>query len=222
MTAAPDSQPDPKTDPAPGPDDVLATYDRIGPDWAETRDRTLFERRWLDRFLAHVPRRPGGPEILDLGCGAGRPIAEYLADRGARLTGVDGSAAMADLFARIVPGAAAHHADMRGLALGQRFDGILAWNSFFHLSAPDQEAMFPVFAAHAAPDAALMLTTGHRAGTATGHVAGQPVFHASLDPGVYRTLLARADFEVLDYRPEDPECRGHTIWLARHRGVTGG
>lgn len=208
--------------PATGPDDVLPTYDRVGPDWAGTRDRTLFERRWLDRFLAHIPRRPAGPDLLDLGCGAGRPIAEYLADRGARVTGVDGSAAMADLFGRIVPGGTAIHADMRGLALGRRFDGILVWNSFFHLSGADQAEMFPVFAAHAAPGAALLLTTGHRAGTAIGEVAGQPVYHASLDPGVYRTHLARAGFTVIDYRPEDPECRGHTIWLARHTGATAG
>jgi hypothetical protein len=32
-------------------------------------------------------------------------------------------------------------ADMRGLALGRRFDGNLAWDSLFHLNHQDQRRM---------------------------------------------------------------------------------
>jgi hypothetical protein len=47
--------------------------------------------------------------------------------------------------------------DMRQLALGRRFDGILAWDSFFHLNHDDQRRMFPIFADHAVLGAVLML-----------------------------------------------------------------
>ena len=40
---------------------------------------------------------------------------------------------------------------MRELALGRKFSGILAWDSFFHLRHDDQRRMFPVFRQHAAP-----------------------------------------------------------------------
>ena len=40
-------------------------------------------------------------------------------------------------------------ADMRTLALPRRFDGVMAWDSFFHLNHDDQRRMFPVFRAHA-------------------------------------------------------------------------
>jgi hypothetical protein len=40
-------------------------------------------------------------------------------------------------------------ADMRTLALGQQFDALLAWDSFFHLTRDAQRAMFARFAAHA-------------------------------------------------------------------------
>src|SRR5580704_16063202 len=50
--------------------------------------------------------------------------------------------------------------DMRLLSLGRRFDGILAWDSFFHLRHKDQETMFLIFAAHAAPAATLMFNAG--------------------------------------------------------------
>jgi hypothetical protein len=44
---------------------------------------------------------------------------------------------------------------------------------------------------------------------------GEALFHASLAPEEYRQLLARAGFRVLLYRPEDPDCGKHTIWLAQ-------
>jgi len=58
---------------------------------------------------------------------------------------------------------------MRGLALGRRFDGILAWDSFFHLNYDDQRRMFAVFADHASAGAWLMFNTGHRTAARRSH-----------------------------------------------------
>ena len=197
------------------PEDVIPTYDREGPAWAETRDRRLTEKPWLDRALAIAPHPRGHRRVLDLGCGAGRPIAEYLLDRGCMVTGVDASRPMIELFARVVPKAIALHADMRTLRLSETFDLVLAWDSFFHLAPEDQRAMFPVFAAHAAPGGVLLFTAGPRAGDAIGTLGESPLYHASLDPEEYRALLAENGFEELGYWPEDPACEGHTIWMAR-------
>lgn len=195
------------------PDRILDTYNRQAAAWDRRRPQTLFERRHLDRLLAHAP----GRRVLDLGCGAGRPIAAYLAERRATVTGVDGAPAMIELFQRNLPGVEAICADMRGLALDRQFDAILAWDSFFHLSPADQQAMFPVFAAHAAPRAALMFTAGPEAGEPIGRVEGEPVYHASLSPEAYRACLDEAGFDTVSFTPEDPDCDGHTVWLARRR-----
>jgi hypothetical protein len=45
---------------------------------------------------------------------------------------------------------------MRELALRRRFDGILAWDSFFHLAHEDQRRMFAIFADHASIGTVLM------------------------------------------------------------------
>ena len=75
--------------------------------------------------------------------------------------------------------------------------------------------MFPIFAAHAAPGARLLFTSGHEAGdNALGRVGDSTVYHASLSPREYRDLLSRHGFRELWYRPQDAELRGHTIWLA--------
>lgn len=197
-----------------GPEDILPTYERVGPAWARRRTKVLFERPALDRFRAVMP----GPALLDLGCGSGEPLALYLAGRGVQVCGVDGAASMVSLFRQTLPGHEAVHADMRTLSLHRRFDGILAWDSFFHLSPDDQRGMFGVFAGHALPGAALMFTSGPSESETTGTVEGVPVYHASLAPEEYRGLLDRAGFDVLDFRPEDPACDRHTVWLARFRG----
>jgi len=106
----------------------------------------------------------------------------------------------------------------RLLDLGTPFDAILAWDSFFHLSPDDQRAMFAVFARHAAPGAALMFTSGPKAGESWGTTAGETVYRASLDPAEYDMLLITHGFKVLHYRPEDPDCDFHTTWLARFTG----
>jgi hypothetical protein len=84
--------------------------------------------------------------------------------------------------------------DMRSLALGRRFCGILAWDSFFHLRHKDQRTMFRIFAVHAAPAAILMFNAGFGHGEAVGSYWGDPLYHASLDASEYEALLA--DFGV--------------------------
>lgn len=198
------------------PDDIIPTYERVARGFARSRDRTLFERPWLDRALNYAP----GRKVLDLGCGPGKPIASYLADRRCEVTGVDAAGSMLVLFRENLPRERAVHADMRGLELGETFDLILAWNSMFHLSADDQRGMFGTFAAHAHPRTVLMFTSGPNAGEATGTVDGATVYHASLDPEEYRGLLAESGFNEIAFVPEDPQCQGHSVWLAQYRGAT--
>lgn len=191
---------------------ILGLYHDHAAEFARLRGRQLFEAGWLDVFLALLPERP---TVLDLGCGNGDPLARYLAGRGARVTGVDGAAAMIDRARAAQPDQEWLLADMRGLALGRRFDGILAWNSFFHLPAPDQPGMFATFAAHAAPGAALMFTSGTRRGIAMGEFGGEPLFHASLDTTDYEGLLAAHGFVIRAHTVSDPDCGGLTVWLAQ-------
>lgn len=198
--------------------DVIGTYERVGAAWAKQRNISLMEKAWLDRMLTGAPRSTGKVRVLDLGCGSGKPVGCYLAERGAQLTGVDATTTMTALYTDSVPDASVIKADMRSLQLNRQFDAILAWDSFFHLSADDQRPMFATFAAHAAPRATLMFTSGHIAGEAIGQVADAPIYHASLAPDEYRALLTQAGFKVLRYTPEDPTCGQHTVWLAQYVG----
>jgi SAM-dependent methyltransferase len=193
-------------------DAILGLYERHALSFDRIRGKQLFEKPWLDRFVALLP--PGGA-ILDIGCGSGEPIAADLVGRGFALTGVDGSPSLIDLCRFRLPSGEWHVADMRRLSLGRRFAGLIAWHSFFHLTMDEQRRMFALFADHAAPGAALMFTSGPGEGVAIGTFEGEPLYHASLDPDEYRRLLYEHGFEVVAHVAEDPACGGATVWLAR-------
>lgn len=189
-------------------------YERHAVSFDRDRSRSLQERTWLDRFLRHV--RPGGT-VLDMGCGAGEPIARYLIDRGVQVVGMDASPSMIELCRARFPDSEWLVGDMRHLELGRRFDGILAWDSLFHLAMDDQRGMFRRFALHAGRDAPLMFTSGSSEGEAVGSYREEPLFHASLAPAEYEEILATNRFVVSGYVADDPQCGGHTVWLATHR-----
>ncbi|RAI39899.1 class I SAM-dependent DNA methyltransferase [Rhodoplanes roseus] len=193
-------------------DRIVDLYRRHAEAWDSSRGRDLMEKEWLDRFLALVP---AGGDVLDLGCGAGEPIAAYLVGQGRRVTGVDTAPALLARCRDRFPTQTFVEADMRTLALGRTFDGLVAWDSFFHLTPEDQRRMVAVFAAHAGETAALMFTSGPAHGVAMGTLEGEPLYHASLDPEEYRTLLGAHGFEIVHHVAEDQGCGGHTVWLAR-------
>jgi cyclopropane fatty-acyl-phospholipid synthase-like methyltransferase len=142
----------------------------------------LFEKSWLDRFRALLP--PATP-ILDIGCGSAEPMARYLIELDYLVVGVDSSSAMIDVCRRHFPKQEWIVADMRKLALQRKFSGILAWDSFFHLCHDDQRQMFPVFRQHAAPQAALMFTSGPAHGRRSETLeASRCIMRASTRPNI--------------------------------------
>jgi SAM-dependent methyltransferase len=199
-------------------EEIVGLYERHAEEFNRDRSRTLQEKVWLDRFISLV--RPSGV-VLDIGCGMAEPIARYLLDTGFQVVGIDSSPTLIQLAQARFPDSEWIVADMRQLELGRSFDGILAWDSFFHLRQSDQRDMFPRFASHAAPGAPLMFTSGSAHGEVTGSYCGEPLYHGSLSPAEYESLLVSNGFDVLAYLANDPDCGEHTVWLARFGQVEG-
>lgn len=197
---------------------IIGLYERHAHAFDAERSKALFERAWLDRFLANVPV---AGRVLDLGCGSAEPIARYIIDAGRHVTGVDSSPTMIATCRKRFPQEAWHVADMRSINLAETFArtfaGVIAFDSFFHLSQDDQRRMFATFAEVAHQGAPLLFTSGPRAGIAMGTYQGEPLYHSSLDPQEYRSLLRSHGFDELAFVPEDPCCGGRTIWLAQRR-----
>jgi SAM-dependent methyltransferase len=187
-------------------------YERNAERFDAERYKGLMEKVWLDRFLDLLPE---GGEVLDVGCGSAEPIADYIIGRGFQVVGVDASAGMIRLASERFPGNDWQQIDMRALDLSQKFHGLIAWDSFFHLTREEQRQVLPLFAAHLKAPGALMLTVGPEEGEVDGHVGDDRVYHASLSSAEYRTILESHGLEVVKFIPDDPDCDGHSVLLAR-------
>ena len=159
---------------------TVDVYERNAARFDSDRTKVLIEKTWLDRFAALVP--PGG-KILDAGCGGGDPIARYLSSLGHRVTGVDAAQAMIDLAHERCPDGDWRQADLRHLDLDETFDGVIGWDSFFHLTPQEQRTTLVRLASHLEPGGALMLTVGPEAGEVAGCVGDEPVYHSSFPGG---------------------------------------
>ena len=194
---------------------IIRHYEKHAIAWAGDRRNSLWnDKIWHDRFVEALAP---GESVLDLGCGPGFPVAAHLLAHGLKVTGVDASPTMISLCRQRLPDQEWIVGDMRNLSLGRCFGGILAWDSFFHLDHEHQRKMFAVFAAHASRRAILMFNTGPQHGEAIGDYRGDPLYHASLAPEEYQSLINQSGFETSDHVVEDPQAGGRTVWLCRMR-----
>lgn len=197
---------------APLSEQTQEIYDANARAYDQLRSRTLSEARWLARFGDALPK---GGKVLDLGCGAGEPIASWLIAEGFALTGLDFSQAMLSIARERWPTGDWRIGDMRALDLGEVFDGIIAWNSFFHLTEDEQRSTLLQLAAHLRKGGSLITTVGPYAGETTGTVAGNTVYHSSLSPAEYAQILDDNGLRLTAYLAEDPDCGRHSVLMAR-------
>ena len=92
---------------------------------------------------------------------------------------------------------------MRELHLDAKFEGVIAWDSLFHLCLQYQRRMFPLLRMHSGPNAALLFTSGPAGGEAIGEYRGEPLYHGSLESAEYRELLDHNEFAIVSHVVED-------------------
>jgi trans-aconitate methyltransferase len=82
--------------------------------------------------------------VLVNGCSTGFPNANYLSTRGFHVTGIDASSAMIMAAKKnSIPNADFILSDFSDFKPEQHFDGILAWDSFFHFQNKKQRMIYP-------------------------------------------------------------------------------
>lgn len=192
--------------------DVFKVYDIIGESFFENRSQNLMEEKYLELICSLIPKQGN---ILDLGCGSGKPIFEYFKNRGYQVVGVDASEKILSIARENFPEDEFFLMDMRQLKLEQKFNAIIAWHSFFHLEGKDQEKMFKIFQEQLEPNGVLMFTSGNELAEAWSENYGQDLYHASLSPEQYQELLAAHQFKLIQHSIEDPECGCATVWIAQ-------
>lgn len=176
------------------------SYDAIAAEWDAAR--TSFhgsERRYLDRMLEGLPAHA---RILDLGCGTGRPMAEYLLERGHRITGVDQSEALLAIARSRFPEGEWIHSRIEDFPVdGDRsggYHGAIAWDSLFHIERERHASILENVHRALISGGWLMLTAGGSAHPAfTDTMFDHEFFYDSHPPERLVILLRKLGFEIV-------------------------
>ena len=155
---------------------VVAGYDAVADAYLARFGVSLVRQRWLDRLIASLPTNAG--RVLDLGCGAGIPVARDLAARGHTVVGIDGSGQQFLRARRNVPATTFIEADMCAVTLdAASFDAIGAFYSITHVPAVQQATLIGKIASWLKPGGTLVASFGAGAASEwTGEWLGTTMF----------------------------------------------
>jgi len=152
--------------------------DEIYDNFADTYDsnRGAFDiSRILDDFYFLFGESKG--QILDLGCGAGEPVARYFISHGWQVTGVDFSQRMLELASKYAPDMKAIRADIREVEfVPDQFDAVTATYSLFHLPFAEHPGVFRKIYKWLKPNGRILFTYATKEYTGSEEFSGYKKF----------------------------------------------
>ena len=156
--------------------EVIEFFDRMAPDW----DAGMVQN---EPVIAHILDLGGvvpGADVLDVACGTGVLIPDYLARGAAHVTAVDISPKMVEIARGRFAGddrVTVLCRDAQTMDLGRTFDRILIYNAFPHFSDP--EALLGHLCAFLKPGGTLTVAHGMSRERINAHHSGsaRPVSH---------------------------------------------
>jgi cyclopropane fatty-acyl-phospholipid synthase-like methyltransferase len=174
--------------------------------------------RWLARALELIP---ADTDVLDLGCGAGVPMTQALAN-GRRVTGVDISTSQLERARSNVPSATFVHADMTAVDFPpESFDAVVSFYALTHVPRAEQPELLARIRSWLRPGGVLVATMG--AQDAEDEIEedwlGVPMFFSHYGVRRNRAMVRRAGFEIDEAVVcEEPEDRDSAIflWVVAH------
>ena len=104
---------------------------------------------------------------------------------------------MLELAKQNVPSATLELADIVTWTTIQSFDGIIAWDSLFHLPPQDQVPVLEKLFNALKPNGAALVTFGGRAGEIRSTMLGREFYYGSLATDQYTDALNRIGFETI-------------------------
>ena len=172
------------------PDEIARSYDQIADQWnSDTFPRTNGIEQH-DRAVEFVKQRR---HALDIGCGSSGRIIDHMISHGFDAEGLDVSHRMIELARKRHPGITFSHADITNWRFSKKYDFISAWDSVWHLSLADQEAVLKKIMRGLTDGGVFIFTTGGLNGPEekVDSAMGPPMYYSVL--GISRTLEIISD-----------------------------
>lgn len=169
------------------------SYNKIAVKWAEIRKNAV-PLNPVKEFAGKV--QPGGT-ILDVGCGTGFPNTVYLSEQGFRITGIDSAAEMIKIAQSTnIPGASFFETDFFDFRTEIKFDGIIAWDSLWHLPKAKQEMIYPKMCEMLHPGGYFLFSHGKVDNEHVDQMFGEPFYYSALEKEKVIGLLNSNYFSI--------------------------
>lgn len=183
---------------------AAALFDEVGPAY-ETAFAGLPEQaasiQWL---LAELSKSQGRPaEVLDIGCGTGRPVCSSLAAAGHSVIGIDVSAEMIKAARELVPQATFEQLDVRDFqSPANRFDAITVYFSMIAgVTQDDIRQAIQRIHSWLKPGGSFVLATVPVAGNNMElKWMGKAAVVSSLSPDEFAAWIKQVGFEIVHQR----------------------
>jgi SAM-dependent methyltransferase len=191
-------------------------YDLIAEAYLERFGRSQVRDRWLRQMIARLPQRA---RVLDLGCGAGLPVARVLAAQGFQVVGVDGSARQIELAVANVPEGQFILADMTEVEFAPAsFDAISAFYAITHIPRQEHATLLRRIAAWLKPGGVFVGSFG--ADDWRGQWLGTEIFFSHYSAQTNERLAHEAGLllEKAEVVPQDNEDARFLWMVARTPG----
>jgi len=156
-----------------------------------------------------------GRKIFDAGCGGGIPNAEFLVEEGFDVTGIDFSERMVRLAKANVPAAKFYKSDICSFETDEKYEGIVAWDSLFHLEYDKNEFVFEKLFGMLKDNGYMVFSHGGGQGEITGTMEGENFSYSSLGPELTLQTLKEIGFKVVKYEVDCSESHGYMKAIVR-------
>ena len=172
------------------------SYNRIASQWDEFRKEVYGrEQDYLDLLLSDLPNHA---LVLDLGCGTGRPMAEYVISKGHGVLGIEQAEELIKLAKKRFPDEQWILSPIEQYDFNNDFHAVIIWDSLFHIDRSRHAIILRNVVEKLPGGGKIMLTVGGSAHPAfTDTMFGQAFFYDSNTPEDTNHILRSLGCQIL-------------------------
>jgi len=191
---------------------VRKGYDKIATRYMEARSQ-LINYRYLEKLNNLLGP---GSTILDIGCGAGKPIDRFFVNKGHRVTGIDISRKQIKLAKKNVPQASYYVKDIASLQREEyQVDAIISFYTIVHIPRETHQDFFEKINSFLPEGGLILVTMGSSEREGIEDFYGVRMYFSHYAPEKNRDIIEKCGFELMTDEIETNLGDKHQVILAR-------
>jgi cyclopropane fatty-acyl-phospholipid synthase-like methyltransferase len=194
---------------------VRKGYDKIAKRYMEVRNQFV-NNRYLEKLNKLL--EPGSI-ILDIGCGAGKPIDRFFVYRGHKVIGIDISKKQTNLAKKNVPQATYMVKDISNLQKEEyQVDAVVSFYTILHIPRETHQELFEKMNSFLPKGGLALVTMASSEWEGIEDFYGVKMYWSHYGPEKNREIIEKAGFEVTLDEIDTSGGERHQVILARKTG----